>query len=1057
MRRRFKRTTLSIAAAQATLLCGGAALAQSAPPAPASAASAPAGAASAPAGAAPAPADPKGDDGKGTTSIVVTGQRAAVQSAQQLKRHAEDIIDAVVAEEAGKLPDKSITEVLQRVPGVTIDRNRSRGDPEHFSVEGSGIQIRGLSWGASRLNGRESFSAGGAGRELSWGDVPPELMSAVVVHKNPPASMIEGGVSGTVDLRTALPFDYKADKFALSLTANYGALGRKFSPALSALYSTRWDAESGQWGALIDLAYRKTNTRNDTIQLDAAYPRTDIVAGRTVWVPKSASWRTNTGEIERGGLYGALQWKKNDTQSSLTYFHSAYKTEEIENALFSGVENAYRSQILNPVFDDRGVLQSGTYTYPFGGRGANNFAAGGLGFNADTGISVRKSQTREIAWNFKTALNDRWSVQQDLQWVHATGSSDGRLMVFNTFVPSMHIDTTGSPARISFDQTATDFLANPGNYFMGNVMPGKDKASGDLYAWQGDARFKFEDPVLQDLRFGLRLTERKATRIEASGSTWYSIAEPWGVRTTSVPGRLPSATDPEGWQSRGSFGYFSDPRYAGIVQTSAYGFGNFFGGRAGIPPTLVVPSLDFTRGYPENYQALLDIKRLQCQDGNQLYGTSNDCSTAGNDWRPLVYDGDPARTSRQRERSQAAYTQLRFAFDDWRFPTEGNVGLRVVHTKAVAQGHTIFNKSYDGVAPDVPRFPQINEAIERKHSYTDVLPSLNLKMNLTEQLQARVGFAKAIYRPGFGDLTEYIELEQRVTDQPTRNISYVGKNKGNVLLKPVKADNYDLGLEWYPRAGTSLTAAVFHKQVSDIILQSAYARTYTSESGNQQTFMISAPENVADGSVTGIEIGGTTYFDRLPMFEKVLPEWAKGFGISANYTYLDSRQKLHHPFNLPYCPAASSANNSTLSIYGCDTNGVPFTSLPIQYLSRNAANLVFLYDRGPWSARLAYSWRGRFLQGVNVNGTRGDDATSADPARGGAQDVGWGLPTWQEATGQWDAGIDYRLGENFSIGLTATNLTDIVIKQTQQQHVGNTARAWFYPGRSYSLSMRYTY
>ena len=213
-RQPLRMTALALAAAQVAMLYSGAAQAQTAP--------------------APAAKDEE------VATVVVTGQRAAMKSAAKLKQNAEEVIDGVVAEEAGKLPDKSITEVLQRVVGVTMDRNRSRGDPEHFSVEGSGISVRGLTWGSSTLNGRESFSAGWPGRELSWSDIPPELMSAVIVHKNPPAELLEGGVSGQVDLRTALPFDYKGDKFAAATYVNYNQLGAKTSPAITGLISKRW-------------------------------------------------------------------------------------------------------------------------------------------------------------------------------------------------------------------------------------------------------------------------------------------------------------------------------------------------------------------------------------------------------------------------------------------------------------------------------------------------------------------------------------------------------------------------------------------------------------------------------------------------------------------------------------------------------------------------------------------------------------------------------------------------------------------------------------------------
>jgi len=137
--------------------------------------------------------------------VTITGQRAALNSAQNIKRNSDEVVDSIVAEDIGKLPDKSITEVLQRVPGVTIDRTMSRSDPEHFSVEGSGVSIRGLTWVRSELNGRDSFSSTG-GRALNFEDVPPELMAGVDVYKNPSAEQIEGGISGLVNLRTALPF-----------------------------------------------------------------------------------------------------------------------------------------------------------------------------------------------------------------------------------------------------------------------------------------------------------------------------------------------------------------------------------------------------------------------------------------------------------------------------------------------------------------------------------------------------------------------------------------------------------------------------------------------------------------------------------------------------------------------------------------------------------------------------------------------------------------------------------------------------------------------------------
>jgi TonB-dependent receptor len=1034
--RQFKRTAISGAVLQAVLLGAGAVHAQST--------------------AEPVPLE----------SVTVTGQRAALQSAQKLKQNAEEIVDSVVAEEAGKLPDKSITEVLQRVVGVTMNRNRSRGDPEHFSVEGGGISVRGLTWGASNLNGREMFSAGWPGRELSWADVPPELMAGVDVYKNPSAEKIEGGVSGLVDLRTWLPFDFKGTKTFLTLKGNYTELSKKTSPGVSGLFTTQWDTESGKWGVLVDLAYNRTTYINQALQVGAYFPRTDLPGqeGTTLWVPESASFRTYTGDTERTGLYGALQWKKNDMQSALTYFVSDSRQHETESAFFSSNEDPYKNRVANGVFDSRGVFQSGTLSMPSGGLGANNFADGGLRFTTNGAFTERTSRAGELAWNFKWKINDRWAVNNDLQWVRSTYDSEMATINLNTYVPSVTVDVSGtSPVRISYDETAQARLADPGNYYWDSSFAMKDKAKADLFAWKIDGSFLFDDPVLRDFRFGTRLTHRKSTRQQAGGNGWNSAAYPWEVRQTSVPGSQPGANDPEGWQSRGTFGYLSDPRYAALAPVEVRNFGNFYGGTVGPLPNVVFPTLAVAQDYPMGYKNLFDtVAYLQCVDSVGKYGqTQENCDSAawraGHTFVPLIYDEDPKNIGRHSEDTQAVYGTLRFGFEEWKLPVEGNLGLRVVRSKAVAHGYEIFNTSYsEQTPPDLPRFDAIARPIEKDHSYVKTLPSLNLKADLTSTLQGRLALAQSLYRPGFGDLREYVTLSQRY-DAANDTASYTGENQGNVKLKPIMSKNVDVSLEWYPQAGQALTAAVFYKDIKDIIMKSVYTRTFNSVGGNPQTFAITGPDNVARGKVSGIEVAGSTYFDKVGFLKDAMPEWTKGFGVSANYTYIDGKQNLYKDFALAYCPPGNATTNASLFSYGCDTNGMPFRDLPLPELSRHAFNFALMYDKGPLSARLAYNWRSRYLQAVNANGTSGTNATSADPARPNARDVGWGLPVWAEDQGQWDAGMSYAINDQFKLGINITNLTDVVTRQTQQQTPGAMPRQWFKPGRIYELTARYEF
>src|SRR5690606_24599906 len=140
-----------------------------------------------------APAFAQGADGQ-IEELLVSGQRASIQSAQDVKRNSNVVVDSIVAEDIGKLPDRSVTEALQRVPGVTVGRY-TNNDAEHPAAEGSGVAVRGLTQVRAELNGRDVFSAA-SGRGLSFESVPAELMYAVDTYKSPSADMIEGGLGG---------------------------------------------------------------------------------------------------------------------------------------------------------------------------------------------------------------------------------------------------------------------------------------------------------------------------------------------------------------------------------------------------------------------------------------------------------------------------------------------------------------------------------------------------------------------------------------------------------------------------------------------------------------------------------------------------------------------------------------------------------------------------------------------------------------------------------------------------------------------------------------------
>lgn len=959
--------------------------------------------------------------------VTVTGQRAALDSAQQLKKNSDEVVDSIVAEDIGKLPDKSITEVLQRVPGVTIDRTMSRADPEHFSVEGSGVSIRGLSWVRSELNGRDSFSSTG-GRALNFEDVPPELMAGVDVYKNPSAEQIEGGISGLVNLRTALPFDIKGQRISGSIEGTYSELKKgKTRPAGSILYSNRWQTGIGEIGALVNFASSRSVTRTDAFQVEPYYPVAGAEPGRTVWIPKGAQWRTLDFDRKRQGTYGALQWKKDNTlKSHLTWFRSKYDMRWDENALFSAEGNPTDLRVENGVYDANGAFMSGIITNP---------TAGSIEYANNARTASRDSTTTDIAWNVEWKPASNWTVTSDYQHVKARSEGFDSTVALGTLMPQLNLDLTGKLPRINFSPSQAAAMSDPNNFFWAFSMEHLDRSVAEQKAWKGDVKYDFDHPVLRDLRIGVRLTDRDAKTIVSNPDfNWVAISQRW---------MMP-------WQI-GNLAYLSDPRFQ--APTTVNQFNNFFNGDASVP-AIIFPARSVTGGYPGSYAQLHSFHDILCAD------VGNTCAP----WKPAAFgEANPSGDNEQGEKTKALYTQMRFGFDNLRFPVDGNVGVRYVKTDAKSYGYTVYNSTFN-IPPGgttglpVPVIAPFAGREDYENSYHNWLPSLNLRMKASDELQFRFAIGKGMSRPNFDQLQAYTTLSQNVTSTTTgtgagqvtnvTSIGHTGEAKGNPLLRPVTSRNIDLTAEWYFAKAGSLTVGLFDKRLRDIIIKQSSFYQLTDSAGRAIDFTVATPVNGALGSARGIEVAYQQYFDRLP-------GWLAGFGVQANYTHVKTKRDLYDPVFSPWCGAGNNAANLNLNLNGCDTDGRSFGDLPLEYMSRNSYNLALLYDRGPWSARLAWSWRSKSLLGNNNNGTNGTNGvdTNPDSPTFGQSVVAWGLPIWADDYGQLDGGVSYKFNDNYRIDFQAQNLTDAKYKQIMTHHVGDKGRAWFVSGPRYSVRL----
>jgi TonB-dependent receptor len=261
-------------------------------------------------------ADPQGapaTDDAGSDEVVVTGIRQSLANAQNIKRNADTVVDAITAQDIGALPDRSVTEALQRVPGVSINRFAGSNDPDHFSVEGSGVVVRGLNFVRSEFNGRDAFSAGIGGQALNFADVPSELLGSVEVYKNATADLIEGGLAGTVNLNTRKPFDNRGFHIGGGVEAVYGDFRKKWTPTASLLVSDTFETAIGTFGFLANGSYSRLKSRADGIQVTNFQTRDGVQAATGTGTNTATTCRNNLPSSTNtltlpvaGGACGAL-------------------------------------------------------------------------------------------------------------------------------------------------------------------------------------------------------------------------------------------------------------------------------------------------------------------------------------------------------------------------------------------------------------------------------------------------------------------------------------------------------------------------------------------------------------------------------------------------------------------------------------------------------------------------------------------------------------------------------------------------------------------------------
>ncbi len=973
------------------------------------------------------------------TVVVVTARRKAMQNATERKKNSETIIDSVVADEAGKLPDTSITEVLQRVAGVTMVRFESLGSPDQFSFEGTAVQIRGLSGVTGLLNGREVFSANG-GSGLNWGEVTPEMMAAVDVYKASSADLIEGGIGGAIDLRTRMPFDYKKPEIDVSISDSYGDLIKKSSPSASILLTDRWSTSVGDIGLLVDYAHAEYQAADSFMRTEPFYKEVTGTGAQavTTYVPGGFDYGNDTFDRTRTGIYEALQWRPND---DLTFwqmiFSSNYKTKNGGGGVFADASFA-APVATNAHYDANGVFTSGTISAA--GSTPGNPVAWSPG--SANNYTPSDNTTTDFSQGFNWNVNDKLRLAGAVQYVASWAESDDYGMGVGTGINlgtiNMDVSSTGLPNNTIANSAA--LMTTADTAAATSIVWNVQKNRAHMTAVNLDADYELEG-FFKELKVGARYADRAETD-NFTGTWWSAINESYDGHQLTVA-QSPAAD----W--------------------SVYTFPNFFGGKIAVPGNYIFSS-------PQTV-----ICPSCLAHDLATYGVGEGYTSA----TTMATLGAPQITTTHVQTADL-YAELKFGSDTSWFgsPFTGNIGLRYVAEKVESNGVYVSNVgstfyqsvadantsyqdmggtptsvaaylagsngqhpplTYEGVSGTVP--------VRGDNSYARALPSINLNFKPTPQFFIRFALNQTISPPSYSDDRVGGNITPAATtlnpnNNAGANLTLPGIFSGytgtySTELKPEISTNEDVSFEWYPSGSLNAHLDLFNKDIKDLILYNQTSLTQSEAvsgaDGTTSTLAGQLTENedrnaTQNSNVNGFEVGIHEFFDNLPGL------WS-GLGIDANYTRVNS-------------------NSPDALAFGMDGNKI--SGIPIVGLSKDNFNINLLYDKGPWDARLAYNWRSDYLTSTDSNGTEGSYAFAGQPAQFGcaAGTICYALPLYANAFGQLDGSLAYKVNDHIRVSMQLTNILGAIARTKMEilQNIYET-RSWFDVDRRVEIGVHLNY
>ncbi len=952
------------------------------------------------------------DQSDGDADIVVTGIRASQARSIEVKRNADSVVEAISAQDIGKLPDVTISDSLQRISGVQI--RRSAG-------EGAEVNIRGLPQVTTLMNGEQFLGANSVTSvQPNFTDIPSQLFSGATVFKSPTASLQQAGLTGTVDLLTRRPFDLKRGlTMSAAAEAQYGDRTDKFNPSVNGLLSYN----AGRVGLLVSAAYSDLTLgnsyrgvqdygvaiRSERNFVDNGVTRNDFGVGLPAGQFRGTAVRQNGAIVgydvngdgdandafitpqahtawnritsrERFGANASLQFQINDALKLTADGFYTRQTQYDRTAGFQFAAIDWQSSPFLPtrstntgagIRDQRGTLLDlntvQTYQYDMP--------------NFDSYAETFRIKSESQNYNLQLDWDNGGNLKATVRGVYGKASrkSDQSYTQFSlTNGTQWAYSGVGNyPAALG-----GDVRFNPTGY-----APYSQQATVDYSS--GAPVFTFPQAFLtqtQDLgRYGLKTISSENNVYQDGdmyafrGDAEWSPSEQFSLK---VGGRY-------GKRSVDQFTFERvSPFYAGnrdnaqnpaagcLVKWKAFDV-NLNDGACSVRDA---SGAAYTAGYTRLasdpvFAGLMKQYSLPAAGTPPLYVLDPKAMDDSEAFQNKFYPGsinnvNPADSFGIDLKQISGYAEVSGEGDIFGLPFRANGGLRVVNTRFSVRQNIVGAPQPYGLSG------RDTGDVVTKRDFTDFLPAFNVAVDLTDKLRARAAYSKTMTLLDFLQWGGGLNVDYAINTQITPNrFEATGANaRGNPQLDPWRADNVEASVEYYTGRSSLIAAGVFYISVDSFIANATIFRNDIPD--NDGVIRRPVPVRTAvqgeGGTLKGVELS-----TKQSLADYGVGGFVGGFGVDANYT---------------------------LSLGDAGLTDLAGNKQPFQDNSKHQANAALWYEQYGFQARVAYNYRSKRLVSSDYGG------------------IG-GLAQYQKPTSYLDASVSYDILPNVTLYGQASNLT----------------------------------